>query len=96
MATQFRQYNEPLFSHVVFTPAEYTYWLGDANAQIPILPALVLIRSEWESHVILESMPSSAAPLALSARKPDWGAKLAKEKRDCLMDLSHDDEVNRA
>ena len=96
VVTEFRQHKQPLFTHVVFTPSEYCFWMSNASAAVPRLPALMLIRSEWERRVVLSSLPLCACPPTLSARHPPWEDALAKSLRECYQDLPAGDVANCA
>ena len=94
--TEFRQFNLPQFIMVVFTAAEFHYWMQGASLPVPPLPTVVLIRSEWERREVLEGLPVSPFPTKLSDRKPGWERAIGAELRVFHVDLAHDDHVNHS
>ena len=95
VTVKFRQYNQPLFAHVVFSRREWAYWMCVAEdapgaPEAAGLPAIVLIKSEWEEHTVLRAPPGSSRPLVLAERKDDWESGLALALRQSRQDLQGD------
>jgi hypothetical protein len=90
---KFRQYNNPIFSHIVFSREELIFWQNDANVE-GTFPMVVLIKSEWEKRTVLLKLPSTTYP-PLAARVETWQEDLEKALRECLIDVPADDEVNK-
>jgi len=95
VVSKFRQYNQSLFTHVVFTANEFTYWIGNSSALLPRFPALVNIPSAWEERVILLGRPVGAHPPTVADRKPEWEAAVELSRGQCVKDLPPTDLKNR-
>jgi len=77
----------PLFKTLVFDEAEYSYWVPNGNSSNQQFPAPLYIKSAWEEHVILSSLPSGMHPATLTERKEGWKAALEKVEREVAKEL---------